>query len=150
MQKSLQLQLEHPNRGDWGSTCLNDLKELEINLSLQEIRTISKSSFTNILKDRTKRNALAYLIGKKGKKGKEICYSTLEMSEYLQPTNQVLTVEQKREMFSVRNRMIDIPNNFPGRKEHNQCVCGETEEMTHIYNCEMLKKGETELTYEKI
>ena len=46
--------------------------------------------------------------------------------------------------------MIDIPNNFPGRKEHNQCVCGETEEMTHIYNCEMLKKCETELTYEKI
>ena len=46
--------------------------------------------------------------------------------------------------------MIDIPNNFTGRQEHNKCVCGETEEMKHIYNCEMLRKSETGLTYLKI
>ena len=148
--KSLQLQLEHPNRGDWGSTCLNDLKELEINLNLQEIRTISKSRFTNILKEKTRKNALAYLTGKQGKKGKEIIYSKLEMSEYLQPTNQVLAIEQKREMFATRNRMIDIPNNFPSRNEKTKCICGETEDMVHIYDCEMLKTSETELTYQNI
>ena len=42
--------------------------------------------------------------------------------------------------------MIDIPNKFPGRKEHDKCVCGETEEIMHIYDCEMLKKSETEST----
>ena len=50
------------------------------------------------------------------------------MSEYLQPSNLALKIEQKREMFSIRNRMIDIPQN----------------------NCEMLKKSETNLPYEKI
>ena len=89
-----------------------------------------------------RQNALVYLLGKQREKGKEISYSTLEMSEYLQPSNLALTIEQKREMFSIRNRMIDIPQNFPGKNMHNKCVCGETEEMIHIYNCEMLKKSE--------
>ena len=97
-----------------------------------------------------RQNALVYLLGKQREKGKEISYSTLEMSEYLQPSNLALTIEQKREMFSIRNRMIDIPQNFPGKNMHNKCVCGETEEMIHIYNCEMLKKSETNLPYEKI
>ena len=93
---------------------------------------------------------MVYLISKQGKKGKEISYSSLEMSEYLQPINEELTIEQKREMFAVRNSMIDIPNNFSRRDEQNRCICGETEEMIHIFNCEMLKQGETELTYQKI
>ena len=93
---------------------------------------------------------MVYLLGKQGQKGKEISYSILEMSEYLQPSNLALTIEQKREMFSNRNRIIDIPQNFPGKNIHNKCVCGETEEMIHIYNCERLEKSETNLPYEKI
>ena len=59
-----------------------------------------------------KKNAFRYLNNKRGKKGEEIEYSCLEMCEYLLPTNNILTIEQKREMFAIRNRMIDIPNNF--------------------------------------
>ena len=72
------------------------------------------------------------------------------MSEYLQPINNELSIEQKREMFSIRNRMLDIPYNFPGKNKHNECECGETEDMSHIYNCEMLNKNETNLSYETI
>ena len=97
-----------------------------------------------------RQNALVYLLGKQGQKGKEISYSTLEMAEYLQPSNSALTIEQKRDLFSIRNRMLDIPQNFPGKNIQNTCVCGETEEMIHIYNCEMLKESETNLPYEKI
>ena len=89
----------NPKRGDWGSTCLSDLKELDINLSLEEIRTISKRKYTNMLKDRMRQNALVYLLGKQGQKGKEISYSILEMSEYLQPSNLALTIEQKGKCF---------------------------------------------------
>jgi hypothetical protein len=71
LRKTLQLQLENPCRGDWGSTCLNDLKELNITQTLQEIRTLPKSKFTNILKEQLRRNALVYLNGKQGEKGKE-------------------------------------------------------------------------------
>ena len=33
---------------------------------------------------------------------------------------------------------------------HNICVCGETEDMSHIYNCEMLNTNEPNLSYETI
>ena len=111
-----QLQLENPTRGDWTSTCQQDLKQLHISLTFNEIKNMTKSKFTSILKERISENALAYLVGKQGEKGKEIKYMSLEMSEYLQPINQNLTIEEKCEMFSIRNRMIKIPYNFPGKK----------------------------------
>ena len=57
------------------------------------------------------------------------------MSEYLQPFNNSITVEQKREMFAVRNKMINIPANFSSKIE-SKCECGKPEDMQHIYDCE--------------
>ena len=34
------------------------------------------------------------------------------MAEYLLPFNNKLTIKQNREMFAVKNSMIDIPANF--------------------------------------
>ena len=42
IQRFLMLQFENPSKGDWASSCMQDLKDLEINLSLKEIRVISK------------------------------------------------------------------------------------------------------------
>ena len=99
----LNLQLENPTIEDWASKCMNDLKELNINLSFAEIKSITKIKFTNILKEEMKKNAFKYWKKKRGKKGEGIDYSCIKMSEYLQPTNTNLTVEQKCEMFAVRN-----------------------------------------------
>ena len=92
---------------------MRDINELEINLSLEEIKNMTKTKFSRILKIKIKKNALSYLIRKRGKKGGEISYTTLEMAEYLQPYNASLTIEQKCELFEVRNRMVQIPHNFP-------------------------------------
>ena len=105
---------------------------MKITLSFEEIKLMKKCEFSRILKERIKENALMYLTGKQGKKGKEIEYSCLEMAEYLQPFNNQLTIEQKREMFSIKNRLYDIPENFPKDEEKYTCVCGE-ENIAHIY-----------------
>ena len=34
------LHLQHPTKGDWVSTCINDFKKLKIQMSLEEIRRI--------------------------------------------------------------------------------------------------------------
>ena len=86
-----------------------------------------------------KKNAFRYLNSKRGKKGEEIDYSCLEMSEYLLPTNTILTIEQKRELFAIRNRMINIEHNFPKKDTLAICECGTKEDMHHIYNCRLLK-----------
>ena len=44
-----------------------------------------------------------------------------------------MSIEEKRSMFSTRNWMVDIADNF-GKKE--KCFCGEDENMSHVYMCE--------------
>ena len=152
LQQMLSLQLVNPTKGDWASKCIEDLKELNINLTFAEIKSITKIKFTNILKKEMKKNAFKYLSKKRGQKGSEIEYSCLEMSEYLQPTNTELTVEQKCEVFAVRTRMINIEYNFPKKDKLTYCECGIKEDMQHIYNCELLsetKKNES-LPYKSI
>ena len=64
------------------------------------------------------------------------------MAEYLLPTNSKLTISQKQKMFSVKNRMIEISENFHGKDMDNKCSCGQLETILHIYNCETLDTGE--------
>ena len=97
---------------------------------------MSKQKFTDILNKRIKENALTYLKGKRKSKGKEIKYEELEMAEYLGPTNIILTIEEKQKLFGIRNRMVNLPINFPKSKIKPKCICGETEEMEHIVKCE--------------
>ena len=49
------------------------------------------------------------ILEKKGLKGSEIFYSSLEMADYLLPFNNTLTINEKCELFAVRNKMINIP-----------------------------------------
>ena len=73
LKKFFNLQIEKPNRGDWASTCLNDLKQLNLTLSMEEIKLMPKYKFATMLKSKIQKNALTYLTEKQGKKGKEIC-----------------------------------------------------------------------------
>ena len=120
---------------------LQDLKELKISESLDEIRIMSKAKFNNILKSRVRENALLYLKGKQKSKGKEIMYCDIEMAEYLLPSNNTLNIVQKQKLFAVRNRMIEISSNFCSSDIIHACVCGEAENMKHIYICKLLNKG---------
>ena len=70
LKKFLILQMNEPSRGDWASTCMNDLKMLDIDSSLEEIKIMTKNKFNKILKEKIKVSALKYLLEKKGHKGK--------------------------------------------------------------------------------
>ena len=55
------------------------------------------------------------------------------MAEYLMPGYQNITLDEQRSIFSLRNRMVNIPSNFPkGENEVTMCPCGKTETMSHI------------------
>ena len=144
------LQLDQPSKGDWASSCVSDLKDLDISLSFEEISQISKQKFTKILNEKIKQSALSYLTSKQNIKGGDIIYSNLEISEYLSPMNN-LSMSDKRRMFQIRNMMVDIPSNFSKLNENMKCVCNDLETMKHIYDCEILN-GETKpkIKYEKI
>ena len=134
--KFFELQLNNPVKGDWVSTCLSDLLELEIKQTLEEIKSMSAYKFKNLLKSKIEIKALEYLQRKRGSKGQEIECKTLEMSEYLLPFNSKLNIEEKRRLFEMRNRMSKIPINFGNKEE--KCICGAVETMPHIYTCNLI------------
>ena len=39
------------------------------------------------------------------------------MADYIIPNKEIKTIEDKRYIVAIRNRMIQIPTNFPLRKE---------------------------------
>ena len=104
------------------------------------------------MKEKSRSKALIYLTGKQGTKGKEIRYENLEMSEYLLPSTPALTIEERRKLFSIRNKMVNIANNFPKSDIKEKCSCGKIEDMQHIYECEQLNTNSMDksLRYEKI
>ena len=95
-------------------------------------------------------SAIQYLKGKQGFKGQEKDYSCNEMSEYLLPTNKNLTIDEKRRLFGIRNKMTDIPSNFSRGEKEIKCQCGQKEDMEHVYKCEIYNEEEVNLPYEKI
>ena len=107
---------------------------------------MTKYKFTKLLKEKIHVSAFEYLTEKQGIKGQEIRYTCMEMSEYLLPTTKKLSISEKRKMFAIRNKMIDIPSNFSSSSEKIECLCGEIENMEHVYKCEK----EVELPYEKV
>ena len=150
--KFLKLQIEKPTRGDWASSCQKDLKDFKIEISFDEIRTLTKNQFCKILKTSIKQTAFEYLIGKQKSKGKEIKYSELKMSEYLMPNMENLSIDDRRKIFETRNRMIPIPMNFPNNKNKNdtRCWCGEIEDTKHIYLCKQWTEQSEQYAFEMI
>ena len=146
--KFLKLQFQQPIKNDWVSTCKRDLEEMNIDLKFEDIRMMQKGIFLKIIKSKIEDLALNYLLKKRGSKGKEIVYKRLEMADYLLPHNEKISIEEKQRLFSFRNRMIDVGNNF-GKNE--QCViCKQKEDMNHIYNYQYQNKQSNEIPFEKI
>ena len=48
----LELQFQKPEKRDWASTCLSDLKELNITDNLEEIKNMSKNQFKSEVKEK--------------------------------------------------------------------------------------------------
>ena len=81
-------------------------------MSLEEIKKIPKNKFSGIIQKAIQIKAFEYLLSKQGSKGQEIKYTELKMAEYLLPSYENITIEEQRNIFSIRNRMVPIPSNF--------------------------------------
>ena len=150
IRKFLMIQLEQPTKGDWVSTCKENLKQLELPEEFNEITRITRNKLGNMLNEKIRNVALQYLIKKQGQKGSEVEHLSIQMADYLAPNNTGLTIDEKRNMFSVINRMEKISYNFPHKNEIDRCLCGMTENMEHIYLCEMLNPEKPKISYRQL
>ena len=143
-------QVNKPTKNDWASTCSINLKELNIEMTFEEIEEMPITKFNEMVRQKCKESAYNYLMKRRGSKGAEIVYTRIQMSEYLLP-NDEFNIENQRNLFSIRTRMVNIPSNFVNKENnHFQCLCGEKEDMKHIYDCIYLNSEEPEENFENL
>ena len=150
--KFLEIQKQSPVRGDWFSTVQSNMKFIKFTMTDFELKHTKKSKLKQILNENISKKAFEYLQSKRGTKGNKIKYSKLEMSSYLLPNDYNLTIEDKRQMFSIKNNMINIFSNFPSKKLPKYCRagCEIIESNEHIYTCEKLNITHTNIEYDQI
>ena len=61
------------------------------------------------------------------------------MAEYLLPSYEKITIEEQRNIFSIRNQVVAIPSNFNTKKE-DIFVCSKIENMKQIHQFEFWNK----------
>jgi hypothetical protein len=76
--KCLTHQIENPTRFDWASTCVQDLKDLEIQMSFIDIKNMTVNRYKEIVRKKCSEYVYKYLMNKRGTKGSEIEYRELK------------------------------------------------------------------------
>ena len=140
----------NPTKGDWASFALDLLEKFEMNMSITDIKKMKSSQFKSLVKEKMQKIAFLELTQKQknGQKGRKIIYRSLSMADYLLPEAN-LTVEEKRNVFSLRLEMNENPCNF-GSKIQCEMGCPEIQENSHILECPKLNESGQELNIEDI
>ena len=139
-------QLDNPVKNDWIETVKQDFETLNMELDMDGIKAMSEISFKRKVRKAVESEGLKYL--NKLKKGDgnntghskvaHIEHKKLEMMDYLKPN--IIAIEKAKFIFLIRNRMLDIKNNFKNRYDNLLCIaCKEVEEtQEHLLACKAL------------
>ena len=123
-----------------------DLQSLGLELSYDQIYAMSEYSLTNLLNKQSKIKALEYLNNEKKSKTKHIIHRELILQPYLKPGN--MSNIQRKFLFKLRSRMLDVKVNFPGTQENLVCeLCGEhNDDQESLLVCEKLDESNSLVT----
>ena len=111
----------NPCKGDWTEQIKEDLAELKIPCSFNDIQNKSKESFKRYVKIKAKELALKNLLSKKEghSKMEKLTYRDLNIQPYF--LSEDIGINQKRSVFKYRVRMERFGENFRGRQ--SQVIC---------------------------
>ena len=125
LHKFFQAQYENPSKGDWTEQIKLDLKELNIEEDLGNLKSMSENKFKEMIKIKMKENVLDSLNERKlvHSKMENLFYTDLNTQDYL--LSDETTTQQKGNLFLFRTRMADFIDNFRGGNEPLPCrICG--------------------------
>ena len=124
-------------KNDWFLQIKSDLEVCDITLSESEIRGMKEHTIRKLIKEKISLISAQYLIKLRGKHSKSI---NLKYSDKIQPylRNEELSIQNKKLMFRIRNRLIDVKTNFKKKYNNNlECrLCSSPEEsQSHLVEC---------------
>ena len=128
-------------KNDFVQMCDEYLEKLKINLSFEEIESMSKRKFKKLVKKNVKKEAFKYLNDQKSTQSKteKIGYQKLEIQDYLIDEN--CNTKLSKLIFKARTKMLDIKTQLKWKYDDNTCIeCGENEETgDEILRCKSLQ-----------
>ena len=85
-----------PVKGDWITTVKEDIEELDLNLTFEQIKAFTKETFKEKVKEHVKASALKYLqnLQQTHSKSKPLIYTKLEVQDYLKADSDMTTREK--------------------------------------------------------
>ena len=145
VRRFLQAQMEGSGRGDWINKVKSDLEELEMIMTLEDIKMLSKTGWKELVSRKVQNRAFNYLTDLKAthSKARNIQYQKLKLQSYLGSSVNNLTIQQKQFIFAARTRMLDVKVNFKTSEFDLSCrKCrNATESQEHLLSCEALLDG---------
>ena len=141
--KCLEAQMRRPCRNDWINSVEKDFKELDIMLTFEDIKALSKQQFKTFVDKTIEQKALEYLnkIKLKHSKVLHIEHTSLNLQEYLQPQN-IQNIPLAKFIFHARTRMLDVRMNFRNKYKNDDIKCPlkcDTEDdQKHLLECDKI------------
>ena len=119
-----------------------DMKVLGLEIDMEQLQCIPKSTFKEMVKNKIQLKAFIYLTELKNShsKTKLIKHEKLELQGYLQSGRNNLTIKEKQFIFAARTRMLDLKGNFKIGKTEILCrKCDSSDEtQEHLMECPAL------------
>ena len=141
--KVFHAQWKYPVKNDWTITVKQDLKDLKIDSSLEEIKKKTDWTFNRLVKVKTKDYALKYLLELKEKHSKmdSLQYHELKIQNYLKDTN--IPVKEAQIVFRYRTRMAKFKENFKNYYNGNECpfCLVHSDTQAHYVQCSVVKEN---------
>ena len=152
----LQSQLKSRTKKDWVTTVIEDMKKLELNVKMEEIRKTKKTSWKQVIKEKIKNYTFDKLEKRKlsHSKVENVEHCGINMQKYLKPNKTKISKEDSQLIFKLRCRVTKAKENLKGIYDNLECsACGKEEEsQKHIVLCEELNKEQNnkKVNYDKI
>ena len=105
--KVFQSQMKARTKKDWVTTVLEDLKELDLDMNMEEIGKMKKTCFMQIIKQRIKTKAFEKLEKRKHSHSKveNIEHLGINMQKYLKPNQNKMLKDDSQLIFKLRCRV---------------------------------------------
>ena len=132
-------------RGDWSRMVREDLENLEIDLTTDQIKCASKEELKRFLNKQIEEQAFKYLINQKNKYSKmsSLKYDKLELQNFF-CSDEKLMPSEISSIMQIRSRMLPVKNNFKSSFQSDKMFCRgcldrrSIEDQTHILLCPVL------------
>ena len=150
IQRCYKAQKSRPAKKDWIYDLEKDKEDFNINITDEQIKTMSKHTFKKIIKTKARNQAIEYLNVLKSTHSKldNIQSEDLTPKEYLK--DERLNPSEAKLLFKLRTRMFDCKQNFKNRYGENIFLFCElctvsADSQSHLLDCFVLKNCIIEL-----